>query len=395
MALPLSPMRAAPVAAFAFAVTMLSTTLPTPLYPLYEAQFGFHSLVVTAVYATYAVGVIAALLTYGHVSDIIGRRPVLFAALAFAAASAVVFLLADGTLALFPGRILSGLSAGLFTGTGTAFIADLYGERRTEAALLATACNIGGLGLGPIIAAVAADLGNSPLRVPFWVDLVLIAVAAIGMLATPEIIERTGKARPRLQKLQVPDDVRDVFITASIGGFAGFAILGLFTATAPGFMAEVLGITSRLAVGCLVGSMFISSAAAQVAFHSIPPARGLRSGLVVLICGLVLIIVALAGAEVVPLVLGAVTAGIGHGLTFKGGMTSIATRLEPHNRGAVISTFFVVLYTALSLPVVGVGLLAELTTLRDAAIALAALAMVLCLLSLLRLRTLQRQAAPA
>ena len=61
----------------------------------------------------------------------------------------------------------------------------------------------------------------------------------------------------------------------------------------------------------------------------------------------------------------------------------------------MISTFFVVLYTALSLPVVGVGLLAELTTLRDAAIALAALAMVLCLLSLLRLRTLQRQAAPA
>ena len=76
-------------------------------------------------------------------------------------------------------------------------------------------------------------------------------------------------------------------------------------------------------------------------------------------------------------------------------MTSIATRLEPSNRGAVISTFFVVLYTALSLPVVGVGLLAELTTLRDAAIALAALAMVLCFFSLLRLRTLQRQAAPA
>jgi MFS family permease len=391
----LSPLRAAPLAAFAFAVTMLSTTLPTPLYPIYEQQFGFHSLVVTAVYATYAVGVIAALLTYGHVSDVIGRRPVLFAALGFAAASAVVFLLAEGTLALFPGRILSGLSAGLFTGTGTAFIADLYGERKTEAALLATACNIGGLGLGPIIAAIAADLGNDPLRVPFWVDLALILIASVAMLLTPEIIKRTGRARPRLQRLQVPEDIRDVFLAASVGGFAGFAILGLFTATAPGFMAEVLGVTSRIAVGCLVGSMFISSAAAQVIFHRVSPARGLRRGLVVLIAGLALIIVALATAEIVPLVAGAVTAGVGHGLTFKGGMTSIATRLEPANRAAVISTFFVVLYTALSLPVVGVGLLAELTDLRDAAITLAALAAVLCLISLLRLRSLQRRPAAA
>ena len=128
-----------------------------------------------------------------------------------------------------------------------------------------------------------------------------------------------------------------------------------------------------------------ASAIAQVVFHRVSPARGLRSGLVVLIAGLALVIGALATAEVVPLVLGTVTAGVGHGLTFRGGMSSIATRLEPSNRGAVISTFFVVLYTALSLPVVGVGLLAQVTSLRDAAIALSGLAAVLCVVSLLSL----------
>ncbi len=387
-----SPRLAGGLVAFAFAVAMMSTTLPTPIYPVYEAEFGFGSLMVTAVFATYAVGVIAALLTLGHVSDVVGRRPVLLAGLALAAASAVVFLLATATPTLFGGRMLSGLSAGLFTGTATAFIADLFGERRTEAALLATACNIGGLGLGPIVAAIAADLApGSPLRAPYWVDLALLSVAVVAIALAPETVSRTGKARPRLQKLSVPENVRPVFLTASIGGFAGFAILGLFTAVAPGFLAAVLGVHSRIAIGCIVGSMFLASAAAQVAFHRLPPPRALTSGLVLLICGLALITIALLAQILLPLIAGALIAGAGQGLTFKGGMASIASRLEPDNRAAVISTFFVVLYTAISLPVVGVGVLAELFNLRDAAITLAVLAGVLASFSLFRLRTLQRE----
>ena len=58
----------------AFAITMLGTTLPTPLYPLYEKAFGFGELVTTVVFAAYAVGVTAALLVFGHWSDQLGRR---------------------------------------------------------------------------------------------------------------------------------------------------------------------------------------------------------------------------------------------------------------------------------------------------------------------------------
>lgn len=49
-------------AAGAFAVGMLGTTLPTPLYGLYRQQIGFSELIVTVVFAVYAVGVIVALL---------------------------------------------------------------------------------------------------------------------------------------------------------------------------------------------------------------------------------------------------------------------------------------------------------------------------------------------
>src|SRR2546428_4966125 len=137
-------------AAYAFAVTMLGTALPTPLYAIYRSEFGFSELMVTVVFATYAAGVIAALLLAGHLSDEIGRRRALLPGLAFSALSAVVFLLADGLGLLIAGRVLSGLSAGIFTGTATATLLDLAPpEQRGRATLVATVANIGGLGLGP------------------------------------------------------------------------------------------------------------------------------------------------------------------------------------------------------------------------------------------------------
>jgi MFS family permease len=84
--------------AYAFAVTMLGTTLPTPLYPIYQARMGFSELIVTVIFAVYAAGVIAALVLVGSWSDRVGRRPMLLAGLALSAASAVAFLIGGKTL---------------------------------------------------------------------------------------------------------------------------------------------------------------------------------------------------------------------------------------------------------------------------------------------------------
>ena len=48
--------------AFVFAAIMLGTTLPTPLYVIYQAQWRFSSAIVTVTFAAYAAGVLAALL---------------------------------------------------------------------------------------------------------------------------------------------------------------------------------------------------------------------------------------------------------------------------------------------------------------------------------------------
>ena len=80
--------------AFVFAATMLGTTLPTPLYDIYQAQWHFSAAIVTVIFAVYAAAVLATLLLAGRSSDQTGRKPVLAAALGVSALSTVAFIFA-------------------------------------------------------------------------------------------------------------------------------------------------------------------------------------------------------------------------------------------------------------------------------------------------------------
>lgn len=178
---------------------MMGTTLPTPLYGLYREQIGFSELIVTVVFAVYAVGVIAALLIAGGFSDVLGRRPVLLAALGLAALSAVCFLSERGLPLLYTGRVLSGFSAGLLSGTGTAAVLELAPpDRRGRAGLAATAANMGGLGLGPLLSGLLAEYAPWPLKLPFVAHLALLAIAMVVVCLLPETVRRSVP-RPSLR----------------------------------------------------------------------------------------------------------------------------------------------------------------------------------------------------
>ncbi|MFE9449968.1 MFS transporter [Streptomyces sp. NPDC006739] len=342
-----------------FAVCMTGTTLPTPLYGLYQEKFGFSELTVTVVYAVYAFGVIGVLLAAGDASDVVGRRPVLLAGLGMAAASAVCFLCAAGLGWLYAGRLLSGLSAGLFTGAATAYVMDLAppggGSRAT---FVATAANMGGLGCGPLLAGLLAQYAAWPLRLPFAVHLVLVAGSAAVVVRLPETVRQPrplSAVRPRRPGL--PRQVRAVFAPAAIASFVGFALFGVFTSVSPAFLAQSVHVDNRAVSGLVVALAFFSSTAGQLAAGRIGVTRSLPWGCAALFAGLAL----LAGAlrwDLLPLVvLSALVGGFGQGLAFRGALSAVAGASPADRRAAVISTLFVVAYGGISVPVIGVGLL--------------------------------------
>ncbi|MGP9022880.1 MFS transporter [Streptomyces sp. BR1] len=354
------------LAAYAFTVVMCGTTLPTPLYALYQQKLGFSSFMVTVIFAVYAVGVIVALLLLGQLSDSVGRRPVLLAGLVLSAMSAGCFLFERGLPELFAGRVLSGLSAGLFTGTATAAVVELAPRRwATSATLVATAANMGGLGSGPLLAGLIAQYAPDPLRQVFFLDLVLVAVAVVGVLLIPETVrDRHGRPRgPR--RLRVPPSVRPSFVPAAMAGFAGFATLGLFTSVAPSFLKEVVGVGDPAVSGTVVFLAFAASMAGQLLMGRVGVHRALPWGCVVLVAGMALVASALLSASLPLLVAGALTAGAGQGLSFRAGVTAVGGRSPVERRAEITSALFVVFYVAISIPVVGVGIMAVTLGLRQ------------------------------
>jgi MFS family permease len=377
--------------AYAFAAIMVGTTLPTPMYALYAVHMHFAVLTTTVIYATYAGGVLFALLAFGRWSDAIGRRPVLLAGVVFAVASAAVFLVADSVPMLLIGRVLSGLSAGLFTGTATAAVIEAAPPNwRTRAAAVATVANMGGLGIGPLLAGLLVQYAPAPLHLSFIVHIVLAVLAGIAVVVVPETSQRTGSIGA--QRLSVPVEVRAVFVVASLAAFAGFAVTGLFAAVAPSFLSQVVGIDNHALAGLIACSIFAASAVAQVAASRMNPNRAIAIGCAILVVGMVILAVALQLSSLVGLIAAAVVAGIGQGISFSRGLAAVAERTPADRRAEVSSTYFVVAYVAISLPVVGEGLAAQDWGLQTAGVTFAVAVGVLstiCLVAILVLEARQ------
>jgi MFS family permease len=381
-----------PLLAYAFTAIMIGTTLPTPMYALYSANMHFSVLTTTVVFATYAGGVLAALLVMGRWSDAVGRRPMLLLGAVFALASAVVFVAAGTVDLLLIGRALSGLSAGVYTGTATAAVIEAAPPAwRGRAAAVATIANIGGLGLGPLIAGLLVQYAPDPLQLSFIVHIALTVLAIAGVLIAPETSERSG--RIGFQRLSVPPEVRTVFVTASTAAFAGFAVTGLFTAVAPSFVSDVIGIRNHAVAGAIACSIFAASAAAQVLAGRIEAQRAVALGCAVLVVGMVIIAASLHLSSLALLIVGAVVAGVGQGISFSRGLAAVAERTPPDRRAEVSSTYFVIAYVAISLPVVGVGLAAEAWGLRTAGIAFALAVCALAILCLAAILVEERRPA--
>lgn len=358
---------------YAFFVAMLGTTLPTPLYALYRERFDLSQLTITVIFATYAVGVITALVAFGRASDELGRRWTLLGGLALSALSAIVFLATQGLGLLLVGRVLSGLSAGIFTGTATAAIVDFAepGEQGRPRCWRPSP-NMGGLGVGPLLAGILAQWAPDPLRLSFFVHLALLALAALVVWRAPETVRVQGRPRLAVQPPSVPPEVRDVFVRAATAGFAGFAILGLFTAVAPAFLAQIVGVRSHAVAGLVVFAVFAASTVGQAARGTVSEPTALVGGCAAMVGGMAVLAAGLATSSLVLLVAGGVVAGTGQGLSFRAALGSVTVAAPAERRAETSSAFFVVAYVALSLPVVGVGALAQAASLRTAGLVFAA-----------------------
>jgi MFS family permease len=353
--------------AFAFMAALGFTTVPAPLWSLFQQRDHFSSLTVTLVFAAYAVGVALSLFLAGHLSDWHGRRRLVVAALILNLVSGALFLGWPSLPGLIVARVLSGLGIGAMTATATAWLAELHARQHPDsdnrrAEVISTAANLGGLGLGALISGALAQWVGAALVVPFAFFIAAMMVALVLVFAAPET-RPPANPRPhyRPQRVSVPPQSRARYFAAAGSAVITFAALGLLTSLAPSFVAGTLHHTSRALAGAVSFAVFGAAVVTQSLTASRTAREQLAAAIPTLLLGLALLTLAvwLPVPSLGMFITGVIVIGIGAGLMFKGALATVSALASDENRAEALAGLFLAAYLGLAGPVIGLGVLMQ------------------------------------
>ena len=329
---------------------------PTPLYGVYRAQLGFSTITLTAIFAVYALVLLLTLLVFGSVSDYVGRRRVILAALAVTAAAYGVFLGAHSVGLLFAARALQGVAAGTATGALGAALIDLQPEGSGLAPVITAAASTLGLGAGALGTSALAQYGPAPTRLVWWLLLGASAAAAAGILAMPEPgTRRAGVLASLRPRVGVPRRARGTFAAAVPCLVAVWALSGLYQSLGPSLAAQVTGSRDLLWGGLVAFLLTGVAAMATTAFRGLTPRTAMLAGCLVLLAGLAVTFAAIAATAAAALLAGTALAGVGFGLAVLGANRVVIALAAPAQRARLIAAIFIVNFLGLSVPVVIAG----------------------------------------
>jgi len=347
------------VTAATFLVLMAFNTVPTPLYAVYQARDGLPTFLVTVMFAAYSAGVMISLSLAGHLSDRLGRRPLILAATAIEIVAAVMFALWADVGGVIVARLVAGLGIGLLTASATAHLADLHRASPSSspgfAATVAGVANMGGLALGPLIGGVFAEFAPAPLVLPYVVFLLAFLGLGLAYAFVPETVPVDGSFRYHPQRVRIPAAGRRAYWAAGAAAFAAFSVTGLFGSVAPTFLAGQLEQRDHLVAGAVTFSVFGAAALAQVAFARLSVRAQLKLGLGAMVAGLLVLGAADLLVSGVLFVAGGVIAGAGVGLLFRGALATAGGLADARTRGEITSGVFLLGFAGMTVPPLAVG----------------------------------------
>ncbi|WP_205622952.1 MFS transporter [Sciscionella marina] len=341
-------------AVYMLVVLTAGAYLPSPLYPGYQAMFGIGDLLMTVVYATFALVSAPALVLCGSVSDAVGPRLVLRASLLLAALGSACFLFASGPAWLLAGRAAQGFALGAATGAAGALISARSGGRRAgSGAVLASIAFVSGTAAGPVAGGFLAEYAPAPHLVPFVLHLVLLGFGWCRVAGLDASVPAALRWKPALP--EVPCGMRRLFATAAASGFLAWTVAGLFLAVIPTLLTRTMQAGTAL-VGCVLGAVLICSVLTQPFVPRIGTRAAQLSGLGALLVSLGLL-AATAGGSVAVTLIAAVVAGCGHGLAYGGAASAIDVVAPADKRGAITGALHLAFYLGAGCPAVVVGLI--------------------------------------
>jgi DHA1 family tetracycline resistance protein-like MFS transporter len=244
-------------------VDMLGFGIVIPLLPLYVKQFGASAATCTAVLASYLIAQTLCAPVLGRISDRVGRRPVLIASLAGAAASFFMLGWAPSLAWLFVARIVSGVTGGSIS-AAKSYIADVTTKENRAHGMGMLGAGIAlGYVFGPPLGGV---LGHYHVTLPYFVAggiALLNCIAAVFFLPAPPRVA-PGEQGDELSALAY---ARRAFQQPRLGAYLVIVFcvtltFSLFTGTYALFCKQGLGFEQNK-IGLLLGFTGVVAAVVQ------------------------------------------------------------------------------------------------------------------------------------
>ena len=342
---------------FSFAGAMLiaaSSSAATPLYRLYQESMHLTPFWITIVFAIYVASLLAGLLTVGGLSDYVGRRPVILAALLLNAAAMLIFAEARDVGQLILARAVQGLCVG--TGT-TALGAAILDTNRARGPLLNSVTAFLGMTAGSLGTAALITFASDPLHRVYEVLLGLTVLMISLLWVMPESAPRKSGAWASLRPhIGVPRQSRSILIRLTPANIAAWALGGLYLSLMPTVVATAMHAVSPWTGGVVVSALMVTAAIAVTTFRDWPARRLILMGTSTLSLGVAVSMAGIHEQQVAALLAGTVIAGAGFGSTFSGTLRALLPTAEADQRAGLLSAFYLQSYLAFSLPAVVAGL---------------------------------------
>lgn len=334
------------------AITLLTflaaSSAPTPLYHLYQEGLHFSAGMLTLIFGVYALSLLAALLTVGSLSDHLGRKPVIFAALLLDMLAMLLFINEGSVAWLIAARTLQGFATGMATAVLGAALLD---TDRQQGPLVNSVAPLLGMACGAMGSSLLVEFAPLPTQLIYWTLLALMLLQALYVWRLPETVSRIPGALSSLRPtLHVPPQARRALWLSLPVDVAVWAMGGFYLSLAPSLVRAATGSTSNLIGGGLVAVLTLSGALMIFTLRNRPADKVLRLGAGLLAIGVTLILTAVHSASLPLFFIATLIAGSGFGAGFLGALRSVVPLALPHERAGLMSAFYVLSYLAFCLP---------------------------------------------
>lgn len=332
---------------------LASSSVPTPLYAIYQAAWGFSPVTLTIIYGAYATAVLSSLLVFGRLSDHVGRRPILIFATAGQAAIMIAFFLAANAFDLLLARIAQGLITGAAIAAVGAGMIDLDRSRGTVANAVAP---VFGTAIGAAIAGALAQFLPQPTHLVFVLFTAVFVLQFIGVILMDETVSPKAGAVSSLQpRFTLPAAARSPMFLAVPVLIAVWALAGFYGGLGPTLIRGMFGSQSPLLGGMALFVLALSAVIAVLVFQHREARLMMSTGASALLLGTAVTVLSLPYHFIAVFFAGSILAGVGFGLGFQGAVRTVMLHTAAHERAGVLSLIYVVSYLALGTPTVVAG----------------------------------------